>query len=349
VTREVRVGNLRIGGNNPIVIQSMCSTDTNDVSSTAHQINQLAASGCQLVRIAIPNLKSISAIKEIKKKVKLPIVGDIHFDYKIAIAAAEICDKIRINPGNIGSEKKIMRVVDACKKNGIPIRIGVNMGSLHKTMERKFGHTPVAMVESALEYILLFEKLKFNNLVVSLKASDVRTTVEANRLFSRKSNYPLHLGITEAGTVRDGTIKNSIGIGALLLDNIGSTIRVSLTSNPLEEIPVAISILKSLGFRKGRTVISCPTCGRTHGNLIEIVENIENMTADIDKQIVIAIMGCEVNGPGEAKNADIGVALGPTKATLFKHGKIIKSIENNDIEAELVKEIRREIHGNRKL
>jgi (E)-4-hydroxy-3-methylbut-2-enyl-diphosphate synthase len=338
-TKEVKVGDIVIGGNNPVIVQSMCNTKTNDTNSTINQIKELSIAGCEIIRVAVSDIKSAEKLKIIKKSISIPLVADIHFDYKLAIKASEYADKIRINPGNIGGEDKVKKVIDACKKNNCAIRIGVNLGSIDKKIEKKFGRTPRAMVESALEHIRFFEKNNFTNIIISLKASDVITTIEANKLLSKKCDYPIHLGITEAGTINEGTIKSSVGIGSLLSQGIGDTIRVSLTSNPVEEIPVCYSILRALELRKGRIFVSCPTCGRTHGNLIDIANTIEKETRMIDKNITIAVMGCEVNGPGEAKNADIGVALSKDYGFIFKKGEIIKKIKHKEIVKILLFEI----------
>jgi len=339
-SRVVRIGNRKIGGGNPVLVQSMCNTKTTDIDSTLKQIHELQDSGCEIIRLAVPDEKSASALKEIKQNIDIPLVADIHFDYRLAVLSSKYCDKIRINPGNIGSDKHVRSVLDAAKENSIPIRIGVNLGSLHKKIEEKYGRTPDAMVESALQHIRFCEKNDFNEIVISLKASDVMTTIQANRLFSERSDYPLHIGVTEAGTMFDGTIRSSVGIGTLLADNIGDTIRVSLTENPVEEIRVSYSILSSLGLRKtGRTIISCPTCGRTHGDLIRIAKEIEERTEHIKKPITIAVMGCEVNGPGEAKHADIGVALSRDNVHIFKKGRIIKEVSKTDLVDCLIDEI----------
>jgi (E)-4-hydroxy-3-methylbut-2-enyl-diphosphate synthase len=338
-TNPVNIANVIIGANNPIVIQSMTNTKTNDIKSTIKQIKELELAGCEIVRVAVPDMKSAEALKEIKKNIKIPLVADIHFDYKLAIKASEYADKIRINPGNIGSLEKVKEIINACKKNNCAIRIGVNLGSIQKDIEKKFGRTPNAMVESALTYIKFFEKNNFTNIIISLKSSDVLTTINANKLLSKNCNYPIHLGITEAGTKIEGTIKSSIGIGSLLAQGIGDTIRVSLTTNPVEEIAICNSILRALELKKGRIFISCPTCGRTHGNLIKIANIIEEKTKNIQIPLTIAVMGCEVNGPGEAKNSDIGVALSKDYGYIFKKGKIIKKTIHKDIVEELLNEI----------
>ncbi len=337
-TKEVKIGDIRIGKNNPIAVQSMTNTDTKDIEATVKQIHELEEAGCDIVRVAVPDEKAAYSLEKIKKKIKIPLVADIHFDYRLAIISAKFADKIRINPGNIGDKEKIKKVIEAAKKRKIPIRVGVNLGSLEKDIRKKLGSTPEAMVESAIKKIKLLEKFKFKNIVVSLKASDVLTTMKACELFSKKSNYPLHIGITEAGTKFSGTIKSSIGIGSLLLKGIGDTIRVSLTESPIEEVRIANEILKSIGLKKGRTVVSCPTCGRTKINLIELAKEVEEATANIKKPIKIAVMGCMVNGPGEAKDADIGVAGGDKCGAIFKKGKVIKTVKEENILKELLKE-----------
>jgi len=339
-TKVVRIGNKLIGGNNPILVQSMCNTKTYDVKSTIKQIQELEKAGCEIIRVAVPDEKSARALKEIKENINIPLVADIHFDYKLALDSAPYIDKLRINPGNIGDEGKIKQVVEAAKKYSLPIRIGVNLGSLEKDIEDKYGRTAKAMVESARKHIGLLEKNDFKDIVVSLKSSDVNMTIEACRLFAKEFDYPQHLGITEAGTVLSGSIKSAMGLGILLNEGIGSTIRVSLTADPVEEVKTAYEILTHLNLRKfGRTIISCPTCARTHGNLIKIAEEIEEKTKELKKPINIAIMGCEVNGPGEAKHADIGVALGEKYGFVFKKGEVVKKVEHKDVVNELIKEI----------
>jgi (E)-4-hydroxy-3-methylbut-2-enyl-diphosphate synthase len=339
-TRVIKVGNVLIGGNNPISIQSMANTDTRDVSATVHQILELEKAGCDIIRAAVPDEQAAYALKDIRKRIHIPLVADIHFDYRLAVISAKFVDKLRINPGNIGSIDKVKKVVEAAKKRKLPIRIGVNLGSLNKESEKKFGLTAEAMVDSGLKEIKVLENLGFRDIAISLKASDILTTIKAYELFSSKSDYPLHIGITEAGTKFAGTIKSSIGIGSMLLNGIGDTIRVSLTDTPIEEVFVGKEILTSLGLKKGRIIISCPTCGRTQIDLISIAKKIEEATKNIDKPIKIAVMGCIVNGPGEAKEADIGIAGGDKKAILFKKGKIIRTIPEDKIVEELLKEIR---------
>ncbi|MGM5482041.1 MAG: flavodoxin-dependent (E)-4-hydroxy-3-methylbut-2-enyl-diphosphate synthase [Nanobdellota archaeon] len=340
MTKEIAIGSKKIGKDNPVIVQSMCNTKTLDTAATINQIKKLENAGCEMIRVAVPDIKTAKILGKIKKEISNPLIGDIHFDYRVAVEASKHCDKIRINPGNIGKWEHVKEVLEFAKKNSCAIRIGVNMGSLSKSSEKKFGRNSKAMVESALEYINFFENNEFYDIVVSLKSSDVKTTIKANKEFSKVSQYPLHIGITEAGTKKEGTIKSSVGMGALLSEGIGDTIRVSLTENPVEEIDVAYNILKVLKLReKGRTIISCPTCARTHGELIKITKEIEEKTKNISKPITIAVMGCEVNGPGEAKEADVGVALGKDIAYIFKKGKIINKIKQEDIVEQLIKEI----------
>ncbi|MCX6761719.1 MAG: flavodoxin-dependent (E)-4-hydroxy-3-methylbut-2-enyl-diphosphate synthase [Candidatus Moranbacteria bacterium] len=342
-SRVVKVGPYELGGNNPVRVQSMCNTDTRDVASTVAQILELEKAGCEIVRVAILDMEAAKAIGKIKKQIHIPLVADIHFDYKLALEViAQGIDKVRINPGNIGSEDKIKAVVMACKKNKIPIRIGINGGSLEKDILKKYKDkvTAEGMVESAMRHIKILEKYKFKDILVSLKASDIERTVEAYRLLSRKVDYPLHIGVTEAGTIFRGTVMSSIGLGILLYDGIGATLRVSLTASPVEEMKVAWEILKSLKLRKkGVTVTSCPTCGRTQIDLIGLANKVEQAVRDIDKDIHIAVMGCVVNGPGEAREADIGVAGGKGMGAIFAKGKVIKSVKEKDILSALLEEI----------
>ena len=329
-TRVINVKNLKIGGNNPIVIQSMTNTNSADVEATVRQINELELAGCQLVRMTINNIKAAEAIKEIKKRVNLPLVADIHFDYKLAILAIENgIDKLRINPGNIGSDENVEKVVKVAKEKNIPIRIGVNSGSIEKEILEKYG-APCsdALVESALYHVRLLEKFDFHDIVISLKASNVKMMVDAYRKISNIVDYPLHLGVTEAGTKFQGTVKSSIGIGALLVDGIGDTLRVSLTENPVEEIKVAKEILKVLDLSdEGVEIISCPTCGRTEINLIGLAKQVEKEFENEKKKFKIAVMGCVVNGPGEAREADYGIAAGREIGILFKKGSITKNVK----------------------
>lgn len=343
-TQTVKIGNLKIGGGNPIAVQSMCDTDTRDTKKTVRQIRKLEAVGCEIVRLAVVDEEAAWALKKIKKQVSIPLVADIHFDYKLAVlAVAAGADKIRINPGNIGSNKKVTEVVRACQDKNIPIRIGVNIGSLNKKIEAKYGRTAKAMAESALQEISILEKLNFNNIVISLKASDIFRTVAAYRLIFKKVDYPLHLGITEAGTLKTGIIKSSIGLGILLNEGIGDTIRVSLTAAPAEEVSAAWEILKALKLRtRGATLISCPTCGRTEFDLIGLAKQVEKVLGHIKKPITIAVMGCVVNGPGEAKEADLGIAGGGKgQAVLFKKGVILRTVPEERIFKELISEIKK--------
>lgn len=341
-TRSVQVGNLTIGGNNHVVIQSMCNTKTKDVEATIKQINALQQAGCELVRVAVFNKEDAYAIKEIKKGIHIPLVADIHFDYKLALIAIESgIDKVRINPGNIGSIEKVKAVVDACKEKHIPIRIGVNGGSLEKDILEKYGEpTPEGMVESAMKHVKILEDLDFHDIVISLKSSNTMLTIKAYELASKTFPYPLHVGVTEAGTALGGTIKSSLGIGTLLYEGIGNTIRVSLSDDPVEEIKVAKILLKELGLLKGvPTLVSCPTCGRIQYDLIPIAKEMEDFLKDIHLDITVAIMGCAVNGPGEARHADIGIAGGVGEGLLIKHGKIVKRVKQEDMVQTLKDEI----------
>ncbi len=342
-TKTIKVGNVKIGGSNPIVVQSMANTDTRKPKEVISQIKKLANAGCEIVRIAVLDDKAASCLKEIKKGSPIPVVADIHFNYKYALEAVKAgFDKIRINPGNIGSEDKVKEVVNACKSKKVPIRIGVNIGSLEEKAENKYGRSAKAMVESAMYEIKLLEKHNFKDIAISMKASDVKRTVEAYRILSKKVDYPFHLGITEAGTPKSGIIKSSVGLGILLSEGIGDTIRVSLTADPVEEVRVGWEILKSLGLRKrGVNLIACPTCGRTQIDLIGLANKVEKLVENIDKQITVAVMGCIVNGPGEAKEADIGVAGGKNAGIIFKKGKIFKSLPEEKLLPELTKEIKK--------
>lgn len=341
-TREVKVGNLIIGGGNKVIIQSMTNTTTSDVEKTVAQIKELEKVGCELVRMTINNIEAANAIKEIKKRVSIPLVADIHFDYKLALLAMENgIDKLRINPGNIGSDENVEKVVKMAKEKKIPIRIGVNSGSIEKEILKKYGKpTSEGMVESAMYHINLLEKYDFHDIVISLKASNVKMMVEAYRKISELVDYPLHLGVTEAGTAFQGTVKSAIGIGSLLVDGIGDTIRVSLTENPVEEIKVAKEILKVLGLvETGVEIISCPTCGRTEIDLIGLAKKVEKEFEGEKRKIKIAVMGCVVNGPGEAREADYGVAGGKGEGVLFKKGEIVKKVKESEILVELKKMI----------
>ncbi|HCD09272.1 MAG TPA: 4-hydroxy-3-methylbut-2-en-1-yl diphosphate synthase [Thermoanaerobacter sp.] len=342
ITYEVKIGNKKIGGNNPILVQSMTNTDTHDIEKTIEQIKRLEAEGCDIIRVAVPDIKAAEAIKEIKKNINIPLVADIHFDYRLAIKSIENgADKIRINPGNIGREENIKKVVEIAKEKGIPIRIGVNSGSLEKEILHKYkGVTAEAVVESALKNVLILEKLGFYDIVISLKTTNVPLTIEAYKLASSKVDYPLHVGITEAGTIEAGTIKSAIGIGTLLYLGIGDTIRVSLTGDPVHEVRVGRQILRSLGLLKeGVEIISCPTCGRTKIDLIRLAEEVEKRTRNIKKPLKVAVMGCAVNGPGEAKEADIGIAGGDGEGVIFKKGKVYKKVKEEELVEELMKEI----------
>ena len=341
-TRAIKVGNLVIGGNDHVIIQSMTNTKTKDIEATVKQINDLANSGCQLVRLAVLNMDDALAIKEIKSRVNIPLVADIHFDYRLALQAIESgIDKIRINPGNIGSIDKVKLVVEACKKKHIPIRIGVNGGSLEKDILEKYGKpTAKAMIESAKKHVEILESLDFYDICISLKSSNTLLTIEAYQLASETFPYPSHIGVTEAGTKLGGTIKSSFGIGTILYQGIGNTIRVSLSDSPLEEIKVAKTLLKELELIDNvPTLISCPTCGRIQYDLIPIAKEIEDFLNTINSNITVAIMGCAVNGPGEAKHADIGIAGGINEGLLIKKGEIIRKVKQDDIVDELKKEI----------
>ncbi|KPU43909.1 4-hydroxy-3-methylbut-2-en-1-yl diphosphate synthase [Oxobacter pfennigii] len=342
-TRQVKAGNVYIGDNNKIAIQSMCNTDTRDVKKTVEQIKRLEDIGCEIIRVAVPDTEAALAIKGIKKRIKIPLVADIHFDYRLALLSMENgVDKLRINPGNIGSIDRVKTVVEMAKDKNIPIRIGVNSGSLEKDMLLKYGGvTSQALVESALKHVDILEKCSFYDTVISIKSSNVMTMIDSYRLISQRTDYPLHLGVTEAGTLMSGTIKSSVGIGALLSEGIGDTIRVSLTGDPADEVKVGRQILKALGLlRGGIEVISCPTCGRTSIDLIKIATEVEEKITDMDKNLKVAIMGCAVNGPGEAREADIGIAGGQGECLLFKKGEIIRKIPERDIIRELIDEIK---------
>ena len=329
MTKVVKIGDRVIGGGNPILIQSMTNTKTEDVAATVAQIQALTAAGCDIIRCAVPTMEAAEALTEIKKQVSIPVVADIHFDYRLALAAIEHgADKIRINPGNIGSTERVRAVVDAAKERGIPIRVGVNSGSLGKDLVEKYhGVTAEGIVESALDKVHLIEDMGYDNLVISIKSSDVMMCVKAHELIATQTDHPLHVGITESGTIISGNIKSSIGLGLILHQGIGDTIRVSLTGDPLEEIKSAKLILRTLGLRKGGVeVVSCPTCGRTRIDLIGLANQVENMVADIPLDIKVAVMGCVVNGPGEAKEADIGIAGGIGEGLLIKNGEVYKKV-----------------------
>lgn len=333
-TKVITIGDRKIGGGNPIAIQSMTNTSTEDVTGSVEQIKRLEAAGCEIIRCTVPNLEAATAIREIKKQISIPLVADIHFDYKMAIAAIENgADKIRINPGNIGGTDKVRAVVTAAKERNIPIRVGVNSGSLEKRLVEKYGGvTAEGLVESALEKVAMIEGQSYDNLVISIKSSDVLMCVKAHEILAKKTNYPLHVGITESGTIISGNIKSSIGLGLILHQGIGDTIRVSLTGDPVEEIKSAKLILRTLGLRKGGIeVVSCPTCGRTKIDLIGLANQVENMVADIPLDLKVAVMGCAVNGPGEAKEADIGIAGGIGEGLLIKKGEIIRKVPEEQL------------------
>ncbi|MCR5793387.1 MAG: flavodoxin-dependent (E)-4-hydroxy-3-methylbut-2-enyl-diphosphate synthase [Lachnospiraceae bacterium] len=341
-TKVIKIGDRVIGGGNPVLIQSMCNTKTNDVEATVAQILALEKAGCDIIRVAVPDESAAKAIAEIKKRIHIPLVADIHFDYKLAILAMENgADKIRINPGNIGSKERIKAVIDVAKEKNIPIRVGVNSGSLEKDIIAKYGHvTAEGIVESALNKVQLIEEMGYDNLVLSIKSSDVLMCIKAHELIAKQTNYPLHVGITESGTVLSGNIKSAVGLGNILYQGIGDTIRVSLTGDPVEEIKSAKLILKSLGLRKGGIeVVSCPTCGRTRIDLIGLATKVEEMVQQFDLDIKVAVMGCAVNGPGEAKEADIGIAGGVNEGLLIKKGEIIKKVPENELLDTLYKEL----------
>jgi (E)-4-hydroxy-3-methylbut-2-enyl-diphosphate synthase len=343
-TRAVKVGTVTIGGEAPISVQSMTCTKTGDIEATVGQIRALTEAGCEIVRVAVPDEDAARAVGRIRERISIPLVADIHFDYQLALEAIRSgADKIRINPGNIGSADRVRKVLDAAGEKGIPIRIGVNAGSLDKALLRKFdGVTPEALVESAMAHVKVCEKMEFRDLVISIKASNVPMTVEANRLLARSCRYPIHIGVTESGTLKTGAIRSAVGIGTLLAEGIGDTIRVSLTADPVDEIRAGWEILKSLRLRRrGLTIVSCPTCGRLQTDMIPIVEAAEKALAGVDKPLTVAIMGCAVNGPGEAREADIGVACGRREALLFRRGRTVRKVAEADIVKTLVEEIER--------
>ena len=348
-TRPINVGGIQIGGQNKVIIQSMTNTKTKDIESTVKQILDLEKSGCEIIRVACLDIEDAKAIKDIKEKIHIPIVADIHFDYKIAICAIESgADKVRINPGNIGGKEKVKAVVKKCKEYNVPIRIGVNAGSLEKDLLEKYGGKPTAkaMVESAKRHVKILEDLDFYDIAISLKASNLDLCIESYEEAAKEFNYPLHLGITEAGTAFSGTIKSSIGLGILLREGIGDTIRVSLSDNPIEEIKVVKEILKDCNlYNNVPTLVSCPTCGRTQIDLIPMAKEVEEFLQTINSNITVAVMGCAVNGPGEASNADIGIAGGIKEGLLFKKGKIIRKIPQENIVKELKEEILKMIEG----
>lgn len=340
--RIVNIGGVKIGGDNPVAIQSMCNTDTRDVKATVNQIHELENAGCEIIRVAVPDMVAAKAVADIKKQIHIPLVVDIHFDYRLALECMKNgADKVRINPGNIGDRDRVKQVVEMAKERKIPIRIGVNGGSLERELLQKYGGvTADALVESAMGHVAILDELNFNNVVVSIKISDVPKMLCAYRKFNEISDIPLHIGVTESGTLKGGTVKSAVGIGALLAEGIGDTMRVSLTANPVEEIYAAYDIQKVLGMRKtGAEIVSCPTCGRTQLDLISIANEVEKRAANIDKPIKIAVMGCAVNGPGEAREADIGIAGGKGEGLIFKKGEIIKKVPQDSLVDELMKEI----------
>ncbi len=342
ITRTVKAGNVEIGSGSKITVQSMLNVLAHDIEGNVAQAVELEKAGCEIVRLTVPDIEAVKTLYAVKNAVKIPVVADIHFDYKCALeSVAAGVDKIRINPGNIGSDDRIKAVADACRQKNIPMRIGVNSGSLEKDLLKKYGHvTPEALCESALRHASLLEKFDFNDIVISIKSSDVPTMVAAYRLVAQQCDYPLHLGVTEAGTRHMGMLKSAAGIGALLLDGIGDTIRVSLTANPVSEVAAGFDILKAVGIKKDcPQIVSCPTCGRTKIDLISLAEKVEKELANVHKPIKVAVMGCAVNGPGEAKEADIGVAGGDGYGLIFKHGEILKKVPENKIVEELLKEI----------
>lgn len=346
-TRVIRVGEMYIGGDYPVSVQSMCNTKTDDIDATLAQIEALKNAGCEIVRLAVPDEAAARALPAIRKNCKMPLVADIHFDYRLALAAVESgFDKIRINPGNIGSVEKVKLVADACKANGVPIRIGVNSGSLEKDLLSKYGRTPHALCESAMRHVHMLEDLNFDNICISIKSSSVADTVTAYRLMSEMTQYPLHLGITETGTSYMGIVKSAAGIGSLLLDGIGGTIRVSLTADPVEEVKAGLAILKAVGLRReGVDIISCPTCGRTNIDLIGTAKKVEELLKDFKKPLTVAVMGCAVNGPGEAREADYGLAGGAGEGVLFKNGEIVKKVSEDKLAEALVELIMQEEKG----
>ena len=343
-TKVVQIGKRQIGGGNPILIQSMCNTKTEDVKATVEQILALEHAGCDIIRVAVPTMEAAAALTEIKRQIHIPLVADIHFDYRLAIAAIECgADKIRINPGNIGSRERIQAVVDKAKEYGVPIRVGVNSGSLEKPLVEKYGGvTAEGLVESALDKVALIEQMGYDNLVISIKSSDVMMCVKAHELIAKKTHYPLHVGITEAGTVIAGNIKSAVGLGLILSQGIGDTIRVSLTGSPLEEIKSAKLILKTLGLRRGGVeVVSCPTCGRRQIDLIGLANQVETLVQGYPLDIKVAVMGCVVNGPGEAKEADLGVAGGIGEGLLIRKGEIVKKLPESELLPALKSELDR--------
>jgi (E)-4-hydroxy-3-methylbut-2-enyl-diphosphate synthase len=344
LTKQIKIGNVPVGGGAPCAVQSMCSTDTRDVATTLDQIKRLAAVGCEIVRCAVPDMDAAVALAGIKAGSPIPLIADIHFDYKLALKALESgVDGLRLNPGNIGERWKVAEVVKAAAEREIPIRIGVNGGSLEKELLVKYGHpTPEAMVESALGHVRILEDLGYDQIKISIKVSDVIRTLEAYRLLSDAVDYPLHIGVTEAGTIFSGTIKSSVGLGILLHQGIGDTMRVSLTGDPVDEVRVAYDILKCLGLRqRGINFVSCPTCGRCQVDLIPVAEEVERRLGSLDSNITVAVMGCAVNGPGEAREADFGIAGGRGEGLLFKHGEIVRKVPEGELADALVEEVLR--------
>ena len=342
LTRQIHIGTIAIGGGSPCSVQSMCSTDTRDIAATMAQINELSEVGCEIVRCAVPDLDAAIALAQIKMMSPIPVVADIHFDYKLALQVLEGgIDGLRLNPGNIGDKWKVAEIVASAAERKVPIRIGVNAGSLEKELLQRYGHPSAeAMVESAIGHIRILEDLNYQEIKISLKASDVMKTVAAYRLFSEQSDYPLHIGITEAGTLFSGTIKSSVGLGILLADGIGDTMRVSLTGAPKDEVRVGYDILKALGLRqRGVNFVSCPTCGRCQINLIQVAEDVERRLQGIDKHITVAVMGCAVNGPGEAREADVGIAGGKGEGLVFRHGEIVRKVPEDKLAEALMEEI----------
>ena len=341
-THRITLGGVPIGGGAPVAVQSMTNTDTRDVKATVRQINELAKAGCEVVRVALLNMEAARSLDKIKKAISIPLVADIHFDHRLALMAIDKgVDGLRINPGNIGEKAKVVELVKAAKERGVPIRIGVNSGSLEKDLLKKYGRpTPEALVESAMRHVRILEDLDFLDMKVSIKASDVPTTVDAYRLMSKTARYPLHIGVTEAGTLFSGTVKSSVGLGILLAEGIGDTMRVSLTADPVEEVRVAWEMLKALKLReRGINIISCPTCGRTQIDVIGLAQEVERRLSHVTKPFDVAVMGCIVNGPGEAAQADMGIAGGKGRGLLFRHGEVIKKLKEDELADALVKEV----------
>ena len=350
-SRTIAIGQVTIGGENPVAVQSMTNTKTENIPATVDQIHRLTDRGCEIIRCAVPTLEAAQALKEIRKQIAIPLVADIHFDYRLALAALESgVDALRLNPGNIGGRDRVEKVVEAARQRQVPIRIGVNAGSLPKDLLEKYGHpTAEALVEAAWRHIHILEEMDYNNIVISLKAHDVPLTLAAYRLMARECDYPLHVGITEAGTIRSGLIKSAVGIGTLLAEGIGDTIRVSLTGDPLAELDAGFEILKSLGLRQhGPTLVSCPTCGRTCWSLEKVAKEVEARLAEIPEPITVAVMGCVVNGPGEAREADVGIAGGKGEGLLFRKGQILRKVPEARLVEELFEEIQK-ITDERKL